>query len=115
MKRQEFVAVVVSLTLGKYRKYLEEAVGEKLSTRTANALREGVRQGFLKAEVAEKLNNMYLAGDSDEVVAQSFFYSTSFTRGVRRAKGLAAFYKKAAMYASVAYACSPESEAYWAS
>lgn len=115
MKRQEFVANVVFLTLGKYRKYLEEAVGEKLSTRHSNALREAVRQGFLKEENTEKLLNMYQSGDSAEVVAQSFFYSTSFTRGVRRAKGLAAFYKKASMYASVAYACSPESEAYWAS
>jgi len=115
MKRKEFVANVVFLTLGKYRSYLEEAVGEKLSTRTANALREGVRQGFLKIEVAEKLNNLYLAGDSAESVAQTFYYSTSFTRGARRAKGLAAFYKKASMYSSARYAASPESEAYWAS
>jgi hypothetical protein len=114
-KFYDFTANVVFLTLGKYRSYLEQGIGEKLSTRHANALREGVRQGLLKPENAEKIYAGFEVGKTAEVVASEFYYSHTFTRGVRRAKGLAAFYKKAAMLSAAAYAASPESEAYWAS
>ena len=114
-KFYEYTASVVSLTLGKYREYLEQGIGEKLSTRHSNALREAVRQGLLKIENAEKILAGFEAGQTAESVASTFYFSQNFTRGVRRAKGLAAFYKKAAMLSSARYAASPESEAYWSS
>lgn len=110
-----FAMAVTVKTVAKFVEYLEENLSTELTEGEKARLRTEAQLVFLTEEVDEKVREGYVAGKTVEETAQKLFLSSTVTRAMRKTWGFAKKFERARQMSACRYACSPESEAYWAS
>lgn len=108
----EWVADVRYALTGKFEDYLRKN-GEAPTEAQIKRLRYAVQAQLMTLATFQQLCESYFAGQEPAKFAEHVFLH--YPQNVYRAPGLSAMFKRARQRAAAAYACSPESEAYWAS
>ena len=111
-KMAEWVAEVRYLLAGKFEDYLRKN-GEVLTKAKMTRLVEASRSQLMTNATFNVMCEAYFSGQTSEKFAEHVFLH--YPQNVYRTAGLAAMFKRARQRSAAAYACSPESEAYWAS
>lgn len=108
----EWVADVRCALAGKFEEYLRKN-GEVPTKAKMTRLVEATRAQLMTNATFNLMCEAYFAGQKPEEFAEYVFLH--YPQNVYRASGLQAMFKRARQRSAAAYACSPESEAYWAS
>lgn len=109
-----FTMEVRAAVTARYVEFFEENLGP-LTTLEKERLRKGISLVFMSKEVFEKVEEAFESKTEVESIVQRLFVGSTIEKAVKAVWGFKKKYELAQMMSSARYACSPESEAYWAS